>query len=32
MAELTGVKNITVHKSQCYAKGGPCCEWLVKWQ
>jgi hypothetical protein len=32
MAEMTGVKEITVHKSQCYAKGGPYCEWLVTWQ
>jgi hypothetical protein len=32
MAEMTGVKDIVIHKSQCYAKGGPCCEWLVKWQ
>jgi predicted hydrocarbon binding protein len=31
MAELTGVKNVTVEQTQCYAKGAPHCEWIVKW-
>ena len=31
MAELTGAKNIKVEQTQCFAKGNPCCEWLVKW-
>lgn len=31
MAELTGVKNISVQQTQCYAKGGACCEWNLKW-
>jgi predicted hydrocarbon binding protein len=32
MAELTGVKNIAVQQTQCYTKGAPNCEWVVKWQ
>lgn len=32
MAELTGVKNIKVEQSQCFAKGGACCEWRLSWQ
>ena len=31
MAELTGVKNVSVQQTQCYAKGGQACEWNVKW-
>ncbi|MFP5245769.1 MAG: hypothetical protein ACLGH0_03660 [Thermoanaerobaculia bacterium] len=31
MAELTGVKNIKVEQTQCFAKGGSCCEWFVSW-
>lgn len=31
MAELTGAKNVVVQQTQCYAKGGPHCEWVVKW-
>ena len=31
MAELTGVKDVTVQQTQCYAKGGQACEWNVKW-
>jgi predicted hydrocarbon binding protein len=31
MAELTGVKNISVQQTQCFAKGGPYCEWSLKW-
>ncbi len=32
MAELTGVKNIRVEQTQCFAKGGTCCEWKLSWQ
>lgn len=32
MAELTGVKNIKVQQTQCYAKGGKQCEWKLDWQ
>lgn len=32
MAELTGVKNVTVRQTQCYTKGAPNCEWVVTWQ
>jgi predicted hydrocarbon binding protein len=32
MAELTGVKNVRVQQTQCYAKGAPHCEWNVTWQ
>jgi uncharacterized protein (TIGR02265 family) len=32
MAELTGVKNIKVEQTQCYAKGGEWCEWKLTWQ
>ncbi|HKO57036.1 MAG TPA: hypothetical protein VJ276_14260 [Thermoanaerobaculia bacterium] len=31
MAELTGVKNVTVQQTQCFANGAPCCEWVVRW-
>lgn len=31
MAELTGVKNVSVQQAQCYAKGAQCCEWTVNW-
>ena len=31
MAELTGVKNVRVHQTQCFAKGGACCEWKIEW-
>jgi uncharacterized protein (TIGR02265 family) len=32
MAELTGAKNVNVQQTQCFAKGQPNCEWIVKWQ
>lgn len=32
MAELTGVKNVRVEQTQCFAKGGACCEWQLDWQ
>lgn len=31
VAELTGVKNIKVEQTQCFAKGGACCEWTLSW-
>ena len=31
MAELTGVKDIKVVQTQCFAKGGACCEWRLSW-
>jgi len=31
MAELTGVKNITVEQTACYTKGAACCEWKLRW-
>ena len=32
MAELTGVKNIKVEQTQCFAQGGAWCEWRVSWR
>jgi hypothetical protein len=32
MAELTGVKERSVNKTQCFAKGAPHCEWQVTWK
>ena len=32
MAELTGAKNVQVDQTQCFAKGGACCEWQLNWQ
>jgi uncharacterized protein (TIGR02265 family) len=31
MAELTGARDITVEQTQCFAKGAPHCEWMLKW-
>ena len=31
MAEMTGVKNIKVEQTQCFARGGSCCEWRLSW-
>lgn len=31
LAELTGVKDIEVEQTQCFAKGAAYCEWRVKW-
>jgi hypothetical protein len=31
MAQITGVKNVDVKQTQCYAKGAANCEWVVKW-
>ena len=32
MAELTGAKSVDAQQTHCYAKGGPYCEWTVRWQ
>jgi predicted hydrocarbon binding protein len=32
MAELTGAKHVSVQQTQCFAKGGTNCEWIVRWQ
>ena len=31
MAELTGVRDVRIQQTQCYAKGAPCCEWSITW-
>ncbi|HUR80412.1 MAG TPA: TIGR02265 family protein [Thermoanaerobaculia bacterium] len=31
MAEMTGAKDIQVEQTQCFAKGGACCEWRIAW-
>jgi hypothetical protein len=31
MAEMTGVKNVRIQQTQCYAKGAPHCEWSITW-
>ena len=31
MAELTGVKNVKVEQTKCFAKGAASCEWSVTW-
>ncbi len=31
MAELTGVKNVKIEQTKCFAKGGAACEWNVTW-
>jgi len=32
MAELTGVKDIRIEQTQCFAKGAPACEWNLSWR
>lgn len=32
MAELTGVKDVRIQQTQCYAKGAPHCEWSISWK
>ncbi len=32
MAELTGVKDIVIEQTQCFAKGAPNCEWRLSWK
>jgi uncharacterized protein (TIGR02265 family) len=32
MAEMTGVKNIQVEQTECFAEGSACCEWRVSWR
>lgn len=31
MAAITGVKHLHIEHTDCYARGGKCCEWRVKW-
>lgn len=31
MAELTGVKNVKIEQTSCFAKGAAACEWNVTW-
>ncbi|HET7433851.1 MAG TPA: hypothetical protein VFN10_03965 [Thermoanaerobaculia bacterium] len=31
MAQLTGVKDVRVEQTHCFAKGAPQCEWIVRW-
>jgi hypothetical protein len=32
MAEMTGVKNVSIEQTRCFAKGDPQCEWKVSWR
>lgn len=32
MAQLTGVKQLRVDQTQCFAKGAPNCEWRISWK
>ena len=32
MAEMTGVKDISVEQTRCFAKGAECCEWRISWR
>ena len=32
MAELTGVHDLKVDQTQCFAKGAPNCEWRLSWK
>ncbi|HEV8660495.1 MAG TPA: hypothetical protein VGS96_17960 [Thermoanaerobaculia bacterium] len=32
MAELTGVGDVHVEQTQCFAKGEPNCEWRISWK
>lgn len=31
MAEMTGVKEVRIQQTQCFAKGAPHCEWNITW-
>jgi len=31
MAELTGVRDVRIQQTQCYARGAPHCEWSITW-
>ncbi|HYO78817.1 MAG TPA: hypothetical protein VE010_20315 [Thermoanaerobaculia bacterium] len=31
LSELTNAKNVRIEKTQCAAKGAPCCEWQLRW-
>jgi hypothetical protein len=32
LAELTGVLDVKVEHTECFARGGECCEWTVVWR
>ena len=32
MAELTGVKNVKIEQTKCFAKGAKACEWELRWE
>jgi predicted hydrocarbon binding protein len=32
MAQLTGVKDVIIEQTQCFAKGAPNCEWRITWK
>lgn len=32
LAEMTGVKNLKIEQTECFAKGGACCEWRLSWR
>jgi len=32
MAQLTGVKDLKIEQTQCFAKGAPNCEWRISWR
>ena len=32
LAEMTGVKDLRVEKTECFAKGANCCEWKLSWR
>ena len=32
MAELTGVKDVKVEQTKCFAKGAAACEWNIEWR
>jgi uncharacterized protein (TIGR02265 family) len=32
MAELTGAKDVKLDQTDCFARGGECCEWRVSWR
>ncbi|GAC1400778.1 MAG: hypothetical protein NVSMB68_15570 [Thermoanaerobaculia bacterium] len=32
IAELTNARDLQIEKTQCFAKGAPCCEWKLSWK
>ena len=32
MAQMTGIKDLKVEQTQCFAKGAPHCEWRLTWK